>query len=352
MYKLICDVTTLGLDKVAHMMLNGNYAPAAKKYNKVIKYKDCKPCDVADFKLTSTSQPVSEVQAKKASAYWSEIMLSPINPNYYEAYKNILSIGSSKAFDLSNFKFIILFESDPGLAPNFLEFSSVYETIIDVTDPQKPLTRALYDYETGYKKYHTKLIHIDVTNATHNTFFSFGALDVAFNPAYFVITHSMATYALRYKGTLDCPAINNKASVGEGYFVYGDQIYSRYGHEFIKFMEKELIDTIQAQLTTYRSCMGNNWILTMIDTDQGSNPLFIEDSCATMGGELHSMRDALEYKCLKNGADFVLANNKITSITCDNYQSYLEFDENGEIINAPLVSREFEQQYPQFHNEF
>ncbi len=350
MYKIICDVTTLRLDEVANLMPKGNYAPAAKKYNKVIKYKDCKPCDVEHVKLTSTSKNTPK-EVEMFNAAWSQNVLSPINPNYYEAYESILDVGASKAFNLSNFKFIGLIESDPGLAINYAGLTSVYEMIIDVTNPQKPFTLNLEGYEAGYKKYHSKAVYIDITNATHNTFLSFGAFDAAFKPGYFVISHPLVAYSLRYKGTLDCPAISHKANIGDGYFVYGDQIYSRHGHEFIKFMERDLIERIEAQLETYRYCVVNNKVVTLIDTNQGADPLSIDDTCALMGGKLNSMQDALKYICSKKGADFELGNNKIASIKCDNYQSYLEFDENGEIVNAPLVSREFEQQYPSFHNE-
>ena len=348
MFKVICDLTTLELNEVINLLPKGRYAPAAMKHNKVIKYKNCKPCGVDDFKLTSTSKHVTESQAKDVSDVKSMNFLSPINPNYYKAYDDILNQDASK---LSNFKYINLFVSDRGLAPNYEGLTNIYEMIIDASDPQKPFTRDFDGYESGYKKYYAKAIYVEITNATHSTFLSFGAFEGANRPGHFIITHPMATYALRYKGTLDCPAIKSQANTGDGYFVYGDQIYSRHGQEYIKFLEKDLVERIQSDLESFKRCKVDNEYLVFMGNIQGDDFSYVQAMCEASGGKIESMQDTIVRVCAEQGRSTKLADNSVLAISCNNYKTYLVFDENGEIINAPLVSREFELQLPHYHNE-
>lgn len=353
MFKLICDIYTRNAEASKNEIPQGKFAPKAKKYNRIIAYNNCKVCSVGEFKLTSSSESVTEEDASRLINTWNRGALSPINKAYYKAYSDILDMAYSYKFDFSKFKYIALFEKDPGLyqkaVSEQLQLVQVFETIIDTSDLRSahmiPSTKNTprddsEGYRTGYKEYHTKSPDITITNSTGSTFFTFGVLKQLDNVEYFKINDAVVAFLLRNKATLNCLDIHDAEHYFEKYFVYDGQIYHRYGGEnfesFIKFLEKSFIKEFRIGLDTFRLCKAGDETISSFGSDDQTNAENLRDICAEQGGKIASMREYMELLC-DRFKDYSFGDD-IFSITCSNYKDVLVFDHNGELIDSEIMA--------------
>jgi len=263
MFKVICDLVAIDLDGVINRFPDGTIAPSVNKYNKVIAYRNCKPCSVVDIKLTSTSNYTSHDQAKIYSDAWSTNLLSPVNANLYRVYDDILGRAVAKKFDLTQFKHISLFEKDPGFTKNSNPtVTPLFEIIIDSTQPLSTSSPNKDGYKAGYKEYLATYpiltSHNDKQNALSKSPFFNSKGD-----QHYTLSIEFIGYVLRFKGALSCPEIKSKTNRGEGFFVYGEHIYNKEKYEELKFLEHSAIETVKQQLLIDRDCIVNNdWVIS------------------------------------------------------------------------------------------
>ena len=81
-------------------------------------------------------------------------------------------------------------------------------------------------------------------------------------------------------------------------------------------------------------------MIAMVDSNAGeatSNADFIKITCNNLGGKLQSTHETIDVLCQKEGVDYKLAGNNIFSITCGNYNSLINFDDEGEILGAKIT---------------
>jgi len=330
MFKIICDVIPIELTKevfenTVRSLPQGPVAPAAKKHNTFITYKNCKACDAGRLKLTSTSVVESTTDINNIIALWNENILSPVNENYYKAYEDILGYNS----DHSNLKYIGLFTSDNGLSNTIskLPLLHVFETIIDTTSTQKnPYSEG---YIAGYESYHQKISHFEITNTTGNTLPIFGVIKTT-NAGHTYLSRTAAAYLLRNEDSLNCPKIKNEPEK--------EQLISNDYQKYIKFLEEELVAEIKSALSFFIPCKVGSQLTKLITVPDSSNTDTSQLLCEAMGGTLQSMRETIESICQKSKPTKALAGeDEVISITCGNYKSYLTFNADGEILQAKIT---------------
>ena len=216
----------------------------------------------------------------------------------------------------------------------------VFETIVDTTTKQNPYSTFEKNYATGYENYHKKTNYITVTNTTGNTFITFGVLKT--NNEYTYTSSAAIAYSLRHKGALDCPKIKSvEKDVLYKNFFYEEQFYSKPQSDdyqkYIEFVEKNLIAQIKSDFSSVRLCKMDDKFVGFVDPAL-SEADTVQMLCKGVGGTLQSMREVIETICQKFGPSKVLASNfEILSVTCSNYESYINFDADGEILYTKII---------------
>lgn len=346
MFKIICDLVAIDFGNVIDQFPDGTIAPAVNKYNKIIAYKNCKPCSVGDIKLTSTSSYTSEVQAKVYSDAWTSSVLSPVNANIYRAYEDILDQGVANKFNLSKFKHISLLENDQGFATGPTPtVTQLCEIIIDSTQPLNTNTPSKDGYKAGYKESFAKYSVITSNNDKQNVLENSPFFESKGNNQY-TISKNFIAYTLRIKGALTCPEIKPQ-NIGDGYFVYGDKIYSKEKSEELKFLEIGLPDKVREKLFKERDCkINDNWIVSIVSPEKKRSLTAetITNECQLLSGKLESEQETVEKVCAENGSNFEFTSNRLFSVKCDNYKSYIQFSPEGEILSSHLINTAYETQ--------
>ncbi len=340
MFKVICDLVAIDLDDVIDRFPDGTIAPAVNKYNKVIAYRNCKPCSVGDLKLTSTSNFTSHSQAKIYSNAWGTNVFSPVNGNLYKLYDDIFEHGAANKFDLKKFKHISLFENDAGFATGPTPtVTQLFEVTIDSTHPLTTSSSNKDGYKAGYKEHLAIYSIITSHNDKQNNLTKSPFFDSKGNHQY-TISKELIAYTLSFKGALSCPEIQSKSHIGDGYFVHGDQIYNKEIYEEVKFLEYRAIEKVKQQLLMERDCIVNNdWVISIAspESKKSSSIDDIKSDCRKLGGKLEPEQITMELLCSQKIPTFEFTGNSLFSIRCDNYKSYLQFDTDGEILGNHLI---------------
>jgi hypothetical protein len=331
MFKLICKVGVVDAKTIKSSSPRDKLAPAAKKYNKVIDFNDCVPCDVGGLKLTSSGENPSRKEALELVKFWNTNFLNPYNPNYYEAYSNILEKVAASNFNLRNFRFVGLFEKDPGLGYRIpiegLQFSQAFETIINLNEPSSGSAPGESPFKTGYKAYHAKGNWIEFTNSTGNTFPTYEVLskDPIINKD--ITLHEVAAaYLVRHKGTMTCIKIQDTKN---------SKAHTKYSSDnlddYMKFLEQAVIKQLHSGLATHKQCYVGVDHEIPIASPKGKSQDEIRTLCESQEGKFKSMKTMLDEIC--QNPDSILMNwRSAFSITCDNYNDILTFNKNGEIV--------------------
>ncbi len=351
MFKIICDVKLINLNIIikeltkAGKFQKSNLAPAAVKYKKAIGYDNCMACDIRNFKLTSTGKALSKLEVSGVLDIWSANFLSPADKSYHESYKKILSEYSSDSFDIKNFKYVGIFEKDTGLwqaMPDGLGVVQLFASIVDSTKYKhfRSLSTTEDYYNTGYKEYHHKSHFVTLTNATKNTFLGLWSLKTLGNDQY-LIHNKLTPYILRHKGTFDCPEIK--------YHISDERVHIE---EYIRFLEKDFVETLSMDMSSSRQCKLGDKVALFVDpsaTQDSSNIDLVQMLCTNMGGKLASMRNTIEEICKKKGIEHQLYKGPPT-VTCNDYDTMISFDADGEIISGEVAISTFAGKY-YGHNE-
>ncbi|NRA73523.1 MAG: hypothetical protein HRU36_02095 [Rickettsiales bacterium] len=331
MFKIICDVILATPDSLNMDLSNTPIAPAAKKYNVIIKYKNCIPCPVSYLPLTSTTKiPPAEYIFGITNAYSNQGILMPTNHNYYEAYEKILDKIHDDSFDFNNMKFIGIFASDSGLSNlGNISYLEVFQTIIDTTssrDHRSVFTRQ-DSYETGYQQYFKKYVIMQVTNTTGDSFFTLPLLEDHGDNVY-IITKSTVAYLLRNSGAMGCPELT--------YNPHNIKNFDEIANQYFKFIEQDIIESLQINLSSFRLCASDSTNIMLANADPSFTYQDQKTLCENLGGALNSMREMIRTAC-NTDPSLTLAQNEVLTITCENYKSNVYFNKEGEIVNTKFI---------------
>ncbi|NRA74225.1 MAG: hypothetical protein HRU36_05780 [Rickettsiales bacterium] len=293
MFKIICDVKEVDLTKITKSLpIHGDsIAPAVKNHNVIIKYENCKMCSLEGLGLTSTNIRSSFIDRQFIIDVWNRNGLNPKNKIYYESYKSILEGDLADSFDNNAVKFIALFDTDKGVLSEIKdqEWYHVSEFIVDTHVSMISSAFNENGYKTGYKEYHEMVSEFWVTNVTHSTFMMSSVVYETDKYRYKIANTAIA-YSLRYKGALECVED----------FYNEDQTSLQ---EYWEFAETDLMEQLH-----YKLC---------------------EDDIGECNIEF--MRQSIENICQKSIPDY-LVHNDISSITCQNYESYLNIYKEQDIL--------------------
>ncbi len=335
MFKVICNIKLSTLQSYTQ---DQRIAPAVQKYEQIIRYYNCSLCDVGGLKLTNTSATLGSNEILAFLMSWSSNFLNPINPSYYLAYDDILEKAAQHSFDVSNFRFVGIFERDNGIHQQIegFVFTNVYEAIIDINSPKSLYNiyhidsskRVYKAYTTGYETYHQKISLLSV-NTERDTVSTGKIFKTAKNGKKY-IDISVIACLLRGQDTLQCKMLSDEHKINDL-------------EPCINFLKKDIIgrlkidmDSLQEDITVC-DIGGEYRVLNMHDAPRAvANPTI--DLCKAIGVKRISAKTQIEIECKASNPEHVVGayTSSVLKITCADYHSFIDFDENGEIIGVKM----------------